>query len=343
MKPLAHLPFPAFILARRLLVLGGGFLLLLAGLARAQTSDGTDNPQAPLSVTANRVFTDEFNVAPHGSRGKDPTTGKITQWRTALWFGSGYARQGGGQGYYADDDTSGGWFASTVNYNAFSVQDGILSITAKPMEVPGFARLHYVSGMLSTIDSFYMDYGYYEVRMKCPGDPGNWTAFFLYPADDYMRKPKTNYTKWEMDFLEILGSGKDKLHVTTHQKEDPKAASVGTPSPANAASESVVTTGDNSDAFHIFGFDKQPGKVDVYRDGKLLLTKPTTSRMTSAGYLCLVLDVGKDKGWAGTPDPAKYPQTLLVDYVRIYKTPSTKIVGGPFSSVQMGDVLSSDP
>jgi len=58
--------------------------------------------------------------------GKD-ASGKITKWRTSLWFGSGYNRQGGGQGYYADDVSpppkrSG----SLVNYNPFSVRVSIL-------------------------------------------------------------------------------------------------------------------------------------------------------------------------------------------------------------------------
>jgi beta-glucanase (GH16 family) len=175
-----------------------------------------------------------------------------------------------------------------------------------------------------------MNYGYFEIRMKCPGAPGNWSAFFMYPADDYYKRPQAKYTSWEMDFLEILGSNINKLNVTTHQKDNQNAT--------NSNNGSVVDTGPNDDDFHVFGFDKQPGKVDVYRDGKLILTKKTESRMTTAGYLCLVLDVGKNRGWAGTPNPAQYPQTLLVDYVRFYRTPATTIVGGPFSSVQMGDV-----
>ncbi|MDQ2687677.1 MAG: family 16 glycosylhydrolase, partial [Armatimonadota bacterium] len=156
----------------------------------------------------------------------------------------------------------------------------------------------------------------------------SWMAFFMYPAADYYNRPQANYTQWEMDFMEILGSDIAKMHVTTHQKDAQNAQ--------NSGSESVVDTGRNDDGFHVFGFDKQPGKVDVYRDGVRLLSKPTLSRMTSAGYLCLVLDVGTDGGWAGTPNPQKYPQSLQVDYVRAYKTDATTVVGGPFSSVHLG-------
>jgi beta-glucanase (GH16 family) len=303
------------------------------GQAAAATTGDLDNPNAPLSIKANKEFDDEFDTAPVGAPAGKDASGKITRWRTSLWFGSGYNRQGGGQGYYADDFfPPPKWSGSAIVYNPFSVAHGILSITARPMTINGVMdRLHYGTGILTTMDSFLIDYGYFEIRLKCPGAPGNWTAFFLYPADDYHRKPQSKYTKWEMDFLEILGSGPDKLHTTTHQRLTPNAP--------NVADESDVTTGPNDDDFHTFGFDKEPGKIDVYRDGKLILTKKPTSRMTSAGYICLTLDVGKDNGWAGTPDPTQYPQSLQVDYVRVYKTPATTVIGGPFAAEQEGDLL----
>ena len=175
-----------------------------------------------------------------------------------------------------------------------------------------------------------MDYGYFEIRAKCPQGAGNWTAFFMYPADDFYNRPSAKYTKWEMDFMEILGGDANRMHVTTHQKDDAQSRNIG--------DESVLVTGRNNDDFHVFGFDKQPAKVIVYRDGVTLLSKPTPSRMTSAGFLCLVLDVGKDGGWAGAPDPAKFPCSLQVDYVRAYKTAATTVVGGPFSKEQIGTV-----
>ncbi len=291
-----------------------------------------DNPRAPLSITANRVFADEFSRPPAAAPDGRDDTGAISPWRTSLWFGSGYHRQGGGQGYYADASSRAVWGASVVDYDAFSVADGILSITAKhhPEPIPGFPKLHYVSGMLSTMDSFWIDCGYVEIRLSCPGAPGCWSAFFMYPADDYHNRPSSKYTKWEMDFLEILGSGIDRLHVTTHQRTEAKGKNIG--------DESVIDTGRNDDGFHVFGFDKRAKTVEVWRDGVHLLSKPTTSLMTTAGYLCLVLDIGTDGGWAGTPDPARYPQTLQVDYVRAYRTDDTTVVGGPSSSVQLGRV-----
>lgn len=308
-------------------------LLLLAGPASAAPKFKLDNVNAPLSIAANRVFADEFDFAPPSApEGIDERDDRklAAKWRTSLWFGSGYARQGGGQGYYADQGKNSWQFASAVDYNPFSVKDGVLSITATPMEIPAFPNLHYASGILTTVNSFYIDYGYFEIRAKCPGAPGNWTAFFMYPADDFYNRTQAGFTKWEMDFMEILGADIDRMHVTTHQKDPADGREMGT--------ESVVPTGRNDDDFHVFGFDKQPGKVIVYRDGKEIFTKPTTSKMTSAGYLCLVLDVGKNGGWAGTPDPKAYPQSLQVDYVRAYKTKYTTTVGGPWALETMGSV-----
>jgi beta-glucanase (GH16 family) len=291
-----------------------------------------DNPSAPLSLAANRVFADEFAQVPVAAPDGHDDAGALAQWRTSLWFGSGYNRQGGGQAYYSDASSRAVWGASVVHDDPFAVADGILSITAKQHRaaIPGFPKLHYVSGLLSTMDSFWIDYGYIEIRLRCPGAAGCWSAFFMYPADDYHNRPSATYTTWELDFLEILGSGIDRLHVTTHQKLEAHGK--------NSNDESVITTGRNDDGFHVFGFDKRATAVEVWRDGVHLLSKPTTSRMTSAGYLCLVLDVGTDGGWAATPDPARYPQVLQVDYVRAYLTDATTVVGGPASSVQLGHV-----
>jgi beta-glucanase (GH16 family) len=306
---------------------------VMAAASEAETAaPARDNPLAPLSLTANRVFADDFAQAPVAAPDGRDDTGAIPRWRTSLWFGSGYNRQGGGQAYYTDTSKRSVWGASVVDHDPFLVKDGILSITATrhPDPIPGFPKLHYLSGLLSTIDSFWIDYGYVEIRLKCPGAPGCWTAFFMYPADDYHNRPSATYTKWEMDFLEILGSGIDRLHVTTHQKLDAHAK--------NSDDESVIDTGRNDDGYHVFGFDKRATTVEIWRDGVHLLSKPTTSLMTSPGYLCLVLDVGTDGGWAGTPDPAHYPQTLQVDYVRAYRTDATTVVGGPAASVQLGRV-----
>ena len=60
----------------------------------------------------------------------------------------------------------------------------------------------------------------FEICAKCPGNAGDWTAFFMYPADDFHNRPSAKYTKWEMDFLEILGRDINRMHVTTHQKDD---------------------------------------------------------------------------------------------------------------------------
>ncbi len=304
-----------------------------ANVAKAATSGDLENSSAPLSIKANKEFDDEFDTAPIAAPGGKDASGQVTKWRTSLWFGSGYNRQGGGQAYYADDFTPPPqWSGSAVVYNPFSVQDGILAISAKPMKIPGFHdSLHYGSGILTTMDSFWMDYGYYEIRMKCPHANGTWSAFFLYPADDYHRRPQSKYTKWEMDFLEVLGVDPSKLNTTTHQHLNQNSPYV--------ADGSCVSTGANDDDFHVWGFDKEPGKIDVYRDGKFILSKKPTSRMTSAGYICLTLDVGKDKGWAGTPRAEDFPQQLLVDYVRVYKTPATTVIGGPFATEQVGDLL----
>ncbi|MDQ2687701.1 MAG: hypothetical protein M3Y28_07535, partial [Armatimonadota bacterium] len=161
-RKLALWPKPLFAFAVTIL----GSIALLAPASGAARR--LDNPKAPLSVTANRVFGDDFNTAPVAAPDGLDARGTPTCWRTSLWFGSGYARQGGGQGYYADTGKNSRWFQSVVDANPFTVDHGILSITARPQDITGFPALHYVTGILTTINSFYMDYGYFEIRAKCP-------------------------------------------------------------------------------------------------------------------------------------------------------------------------------
>ena len=102
------------------------------------------------------------------------------------------------------------------------------------------------------------------------------------------------------------------------------------PSSTNATSDVTATItlppGQKlSDNFHVYAAEWEPGTVRFYLDANLYAT--FTSAQWPAGgawvfdhpfFLILNVAVGGD--WPGSPDgTTAFPQTMLVDYVRVYK------------------------
>jgi beta-glucanase (GH16 family) len=83
--------------------------------------------------------------------------------------------------YDANSDVGFGnsFFVDTASgYDPFSVQNGVLSITAKPD--PAYPGL-WESGPITTQGHFSQTYGYFEIRGNFSTLPGGWDAFWLLP------------------------------------------------------------------------------------------------------------------------------------------------------------------
>ena len=105
--------------------------------------------------TLTLTFDDEFNSfvsSPDGSTGL---------WQTSMANGNRTLGSNGEQEYYSD---------SSVGYNPFSDQNGILSITAEPTSMTGANALGlpYDSGVITTESSFNQLYGYFEINAELP-------------------------------------------------------------------------------------------------------------------------------------------------------------------------------
>jgi beta-glucanase (GH16 family) len=98
-----------------------------------------------------------------------------------------------------------------LGLNPFKVRNGILSIIASrtPPELKWFLfDNEYVSGILTTQESFSQKYGYFEIRSKIPIGTGVWPAFWLL-ANDGGWPP-------EIDVMEGRGQRPGDLVMTTH-------------------------------------------------------------------------------------------------------------------------------
>jgi beta-glucanase (GH16 family) len=190
-----------------------------------------------------------------------------------------------------------------------TVKDGMLVITA---EKESFSGADYTSARLITKGKFEQAYGRFEARMKLPWGQGMWPAFWMLGAD-------IDKTPWpaagEIDIMEFRGQNPSTLIGTVH-------------GPGYSAGQSIsksytLKNGRFDTDFHIFGVEWGPKYINFYFDNVLYnqitpADVPGEWVFDKPFYLLLNLAVGG--GFVGSPNSETvFPQTLLVDYVRVYK------------------------
>jgi beta-glucanase (GH16 family) len=285
-----------------------------------QTSTGGDGstvapPDASLPGWS-LVWHDEFD-GPDGS-GVDPTkwshdigdgtTTKLGSWTPGDGWGNDELQ------YYTDGT------ANTV------VQGGNLVITAAQGGAtytchyydasPAYAAgpCKYTSGRIETLGIFEHAYGRYEVRAKLPSGPGLWPAFWMMGNDIATKDwPACG----EIDVMENIGIepaiNHGSIHATTY-------------SDTGLTATYTLPGGALSDAFHVFAIEWDAASIRWYVDDSLYETQTTTTAkndwpFSHPFFLILNLAVSSDSNgsWGGAPTSAThFPQTLLVDYVRVY-------------------------
>ena len=143
-------------------------------------------------------------------------------------------------------------------------------------------------------NEFYR-YGYFEVRMKVPRDPGVVTGVFTYA------KPEGKVRPNEID-IEILGRETRILEATIHENGKPTHKKIRLPF-------------DAADGFHTYGFDWQPNVVRWYADGKMIHEERGAAAVRLKRPQQLMINLwssSKLKDWVGKLDRSKAPWSLDV-------------------------------
>ncbi len=198
------------------------------------------------------------------------------------------------------------------------IEHGKLVITARAETYrgPDGKAFNYTSTRLKTQGLFSQAYGRFEARIKLPAGQGIWPAF-------WMLGDNTATDGWpkcgEIDIMENIGKEPGTNHGSLHG-----------PSSTNSTSDltKAITVPNGkrlSDDFHLYAVEWEPGIVRFYLDSNLYAT--FTSAQWPAGgtwvfdhpfFIILNVAVGGD--WPGPPNATTvFPQTMLVDYVRVYK------------------------
>lgn len=199
----------------------------------------------------------------------------------------------------------------TNNISNARVENGKLIITAKPESMGG---RDYTSARLVTKNKGDFLYGRIEVSAKLPGGKGTWPAIWMLPTDwSYGDWPKSG----EIDIMEHVGYDPTRVHITVHTES--YNHTLGTQRGNNRLVPTALTD------FHKYRVDWTPYAVRGYIDNDLVFTFINEGKGSAAWpfdkrfHLLLNIAVGGNWGGAQGMDPASFPASMEVDYVRVYK------------------------
>jgi beta-glucanase (GH16 family) len=233
--------------------------------------------------------------------------------------------------------------------NAF-VADGVLNIVAVKENFTGpnspegtgseTATLPYTSARLRTKNLQEWTFGRFEIRAKLPAGQGTWPAIWMLPTD-------SPYGTWassgEIDIMEAVNL------KTVTDGSAPEARVFGTlhygrnwPANVSTGTEYVLPENANpADDFHVYALEWDAGEIRWYVDGVhystqrdtgwysqymvdgVLTDAPVGAPFDAQSKYHLLLNLAVGGAWAGNVnnkgiDESVFPQTMQVDYVRVY-------------------------
>jgi beta-glucanase (GH16 family) len=188
---------------------------------------------------------------------------------------------------------------------------GNLVITALNEPFSGSA---FSSARITTKGLQEFQYGRIEARMITPFGQGLWPAFWLLGADiDQVGWPQTG----EIDVMELRG-------------QEPTIVSGSIHGPGYSAGEAITQSIQKDDGrfdtqFHVFAIEWGEGFIDFFVDDRRYLRLNPESLPDGAEWVFdkefyLLLNVAVGGTYVGLPsDNTRFPQTMIVDYVRVYQ------------------------
>ncbi len=163
----------------------------------------------------------------------------------------------------------------------------------------------YHTAMIGTEGTFQTTYGYFECRAKLQEQVGHWSAFWLQSPTIGQEVGNPGSSGVEVDIFEYLRRWGDEVVFNLHW--DGYGA-------AHQATGGRATIPGLSAGWHTFGVEWTGEGYVFFVDG---VERWRTDRVVShrSQYMILSLEVGR---WAGDISAATLPDSLLVDYVRVY-------------------------
>lgn len=253
-----------------------------------------------------------------GSTTPPPASGWTLSWSDEFNGADGSAPDSTKWGY---DLGGGGWGNNelecyTNRLENAQVQGGNLVIST--LHEPSFLCSDnnvrdYTSARLLTKGKFSQTYGRFEARIKIPAGQGMWPAFWMLGNNiDLVSWPACG----EIDVMENIGLEPAKIYGSIHGP--------GYIGGVGLSQTYTLSSGNFSDDFHVYAVEWEKNIVRFYVDSAFYgsftpnqLPQGAVWEFDHPFFLILNLAVGGD--WPGPPDNTTvFPQTMLVDYVRVY-------------------------
>jgi beta-glucanase (GH16 family) len=204
---------------------------------------------------------------------------------------------------YRDTNCTNQWNREQQVYTRsnVSVSDGSLHLTAERESAVGYlesgekSTFSYTSGLVSTHDRLFFQYGFVEFRARVPKGQGVWPALWLLPESG----------TWppEIDIMEYIGSQPDRVYMTNH-------------SPGAPAQSTAYVGEDFSQGWHTFAVDWRPDHLRFFVDG---VQRAEVTAGVPHEPMYVVANVAVGGTWPGAPDESTpFPAVMDVDYLRVW-------------------------
>ena len=275
---------------------------LALSFAACASAGGSNSPTvtAPPTPTPSwtLVWSDEFD-GPAGS------SFDHTKW-TAETGGSGWGNQ--------ERE-----FYTTRTENIALDGNGHLVITAlaepaNTSDTCWYGSCRYTSARIKTAGLFSQAYGRFEARIRIPRGQGLWPAFWMLGDNiDTVGWPKSG----EVDIMENIGKEPSIIHGTMHGPGYSGASGIGGPY--------HLSSGAFADDYHVYAVEWDRAGITWLVDDQPYFSTSLGSIPAGTTWVFdhpffILLNVAVGGAWPGDPDASTtFPQTMLVDYVRVYK------------------------
>ncbi|MFM7022823.1 MAG: family 16 glycosylhydrolase [Flavobacteriales bacterium] len=216
-----------------------------------------------------------------------------------------------------------------------SVTGGNLVITAR---AESYLGANYTSGRIRSLGKGDWQYGSFEARIKVPepfNDSKAWPGFWMLPQNNNwpytgeidIMETGNQYNEWKYN-------GTLHYYANAHQTSGTGGVTINT---------TTMPNGDLSKDFHIYRVDWAPNSIKFFVDniqiGATLSNANTIAGawpFDASGKFYIILNMAIN-GWfpgMATPNNSRFPLSMLVDYVRVYSTPSAVQITGDAKVLQ---------
>ncbi len=178
----------------------------------------------------------------------------------------------------------------------------------------------YSVGAVRSINRFEKLYGIFEIRCKLPTQQGWWVAFWMMQGN-VGSESNGGVDGSEVDIMEAFG-WTDKINQAIHW---------------DGYGDAHKSTGQKTevpgirDGFHTYTMEWYPDKYIFYIDGNETWRSTGGGVCNRPGYVKITGEISTEdwainEYWSQNPAHAQYPDSFVVDYVRVYEFPSEEEV-----------------